>query len=50
VATGVPLDVERARLILPIDIVEVEESGELSFTGVREVDFVCRPGEEVVVQ
>jgi len=38
----VPLDVERARLVVPIDLVEVEEPGELSLARVSEIGAVAR--------
>src|ERR1051325_3448765 len=44
VALGVPLEVERPRLVLPIDLVEVEQPGELSLTGVSEGNEVAGEG------
>jgi hypothetical protein len=40
----VPLDVERGGLVLPGDLVEVQEFRELAFAVVREVDGLMRKG------
>ena len=41
VAFPVPLEVERRRLVLPFDLVEVEELRELALAGVGEADGVA---------
>jgi hypothetical protein len=38
VAGAVPVDVERRRLVEPVDLIEVEQPGELALAVVGEVD------------
>jgi hypothetical protein len=38
VAGSVPVDIERGRLVEPVDLVEVEELGKLAFAVVGELD------------
>jgi hypothetical protein len=40
-ALTIPLDVERARFVLPFDLVEVQQFGELSFGVMRELDLLA---------
>ena len=44
VALTVPIDVERGRLVLPGDLIEVQKLGELAFTVVGELDGLVRKG------
>lgn len=48
IAVGVPVDVERGGLVVPIDLVEIEEPGELAFGVVGEGDGIAT-GERLEV-
>src|SRR5262245_1139849 len=41
VAVAIPLEVERRRLVLPVDLVEIQQLRELAFAGVRERNVVA---------
>src|SRR5262245_42581498 len=47
VAVPVPLEIERRGLVLPVDLIEVQELRELAFAGVRERHRVARQGRDV---
>src|SRR5207237_6181941 len=44
VALAVPVEVERTRLVVPFDLVEVQQAGELALAGVRKGNEVAGEG------